>query len=150
MTSLMDTYLENTEIVQPNHANVYNTAHGGSVMKWMDETGAISAMRFSNETCVTARMERVDFHHPIEVGNAAIIEAYVYETGTTSIKVRVRVFSEGLRRGDHERKMTTESYFTYVAIDENKKPTPVPELEVETEEEKKLQEAALDGRPENG
>ncbi|MDY6764834.1 MAG: acyl-CoA thioesterase, partial [Halobacteria archaeon] len=52
MPSLFDTYVENTEIVQPNDTNNLNTAHGGTVAKWMDETGAISAIRFAGETCV--------------------------------------------------------------------------------------------------
>ena len=97
MVALMDTFLQNRWIVQPNQANMLDTAHGGNVMKWMDEVGALSAMRFAGETCVTARMSQV------------------------------------------------EAYFVYVAIDEDRKPVPVPDLEVETEEGETLREKALDG-----
>lgn len=144
MPSLFETYVENTEIVQPNDTNNLNTAHGGTVAKWMDETGAISAIRFASETCVTARMERVDYHYPIERGDAAVVNAYVYDAGRTSVKVRIRVFAEDLRTG--ERKMTTESYFTYVAVDDDGKPTPVPELTVEADEEAELRRRALEGK----
>ncbi|MDY6764833.1 MAG: hotdog domain-containing protein, partial [Halobacteria archaeon] len=92
------------------------------------------------------RMERVDYHHPIERGDAAVINSYVYEAGRTSVKVRIRVFAEDLRTG--ERKMTTESYFIYVAVDEDGEPTPVPELTVEADEEEELRRRALEGKKE--
>ena len=75
MPDLMDTYIENRWLVQPNHANNLQTTHGGNVLKWMDELGALSAMRFSGENCVTARMDQVNFKRPIPVGDAALIRA---------------------------------------------------------------------------
>lgn len=141
MTDLVDTYIENREIVQPNHANNYGTAHGGNVLKWMDEVGAMSAMRFAGESCVTAHINQVDFDRPIQVGDTALIKSYVYDAGRTSVKVRLEVFAEDLRTGETEK--TTESYFVYVAVDENQKPTPVPELSVSTEEGERLRDIAL-------
>ncbi|MDY6774614.1 acyl-CoA thioesterase [Halorutilales archaeon Cl-col2-1] len=143
MPSLLDTRVENTEIVQPNDTNIVDTAHGGTVVKWMDETGGISAIRFAGNVCVTAGMESVDFHHPIHRGDAAVIRSYVYDVGTSSIDVRICVYSENLKTG--ERQLTTESYFTYVAIDDDGNPVEVPELEVETEKEKELRDEALEG-----
>ncbi len=143
---LLDTYIENREMVQPNHANNLQTAHGGNVMKWMDEIGAMSAMRFAGESCVTAHINGVDFERPIQVGDVALIEAYVYEAGKSSVKVRLQTFREDLRTGAAEK--TTESYFVYVAIDEDRSPTPVPDLTVESERGERLREEALAG--ENG
>jgi len=61
MPTIADTHIVNRERVQPTHANNYDSAHGGLVMKWMDEIGAMSAMRAAQESCVTAQMSRVDF-----------------------------------------------------------------------------------------
>ncbi|NGM70937.1 acyl-CoA thioesterase [Natronolimnobius sp. AArcel1] len=146
MTALIETVIENREMVQPNHANMLDVAHGGNVMKWMDEVGAMSAMRFAGETCVTAHVNRMDFERPIPVGDTAYITAYVYDAGTSSIKVRLVTEREDLRT--REREKTTESYFVYVAIDEHNEPTPVPDLMVSSEQEKQLRQEALAG--ENG
>jgi acyl-CoA hydrolase len=137
----MDTFIENREMVQPNHANSLETVHGGNVMKWMDEVGAMSAMRFAGETCVTARVNEMNFRRPIYVGDTAVIEAYVYDTGDTSVKVRLRAYREDPRAGDPE--PTTESYFVYVAIDEHREPVSVPELTVDSERGRRLQTEAL-------
>ena len=148
MTDLMETVIENREMVQPNHANMLDVAHGGNVMKWMDEVGAMSAMRFSGETCVTAHVNRMDFQRPIPVGDTAYITAYVYDAGTSSVKVRLITEREDLRT--REREKTTESYFVYVAIDEDNTPTSVPELTVRTEEGERLRQEALAGENGNG
>ncbi|NHN49027.1 acyl-CoA thioesterase [Halostella sp. JP-L12] len=141
MPSLMETFIENREMIQPHHANNLDTVHGGNVMKWMDEVGAMAAMRFSGETCVTARVNEMNFRRPIYVGDTALIEAYVYDTGETSVKVRLRTYREDLRTG--ERELTTESYFVYVAIDDDRTPVSVPELTVETEEGRRLRDDAM-------
>ena len=140
MPRLIDTYIENRMRVQPNHANNYETAHGGIVMKWMDEIGAMSAMRFAGETCVTAAVDDLSFLRPIPVGDTTLIEAYVYSAGRTSVKVRLSAARENPRTGETE--ATTDSCFTYVAIDEDGKPTAVPEVTVETEEEERLRAEA--------
>ena len=143
MTDLMETLVENRQMVQPNHANMLDTAHGGNVMKWMDEVGGMAAMLFSGETCVTARVDQMDFQRPIYVGDTAYITAYVYDAGTSSVKVRLITEREDLRT--REREKTTESYFVYVAIDEEKNPTTVPELTVGSEAGAELRREALEG-----
>ncbi|MHC3437064.1 acyl-CoA thioesterase [Natrialbaceae archaeon A-gly3] len=143
MTNLMETYIENREMVQPNHTNMLGTTHGGTVMKWMDEIGAMSAMRFSGETCVTAWVNQMNFERPIHLGDTAFITSYVYDSGATSAKVRLRVYREDLRSGEQE--LTTESYFVFVAIDEDHEPTPVPELTVSSERGEQLRQEALEG-----
>ena len=83
----------------------------------------------------------MNFRRPIYVGDTALIEAYVYDTGETSVKVRLRTYREDLRTG--ERELTTESYFVYVAIDGDRMPVAVPDLTVETEEGRRLREDAI-------
>jgi len=144
--TLLESRIENREMVQPNHANMLETAHGGNVVKWMDEVGGMSAMRFAGETCVTARMDRVDFKRPIEVGDTALIEAYVYAAGTTSVRVRVQTYRENPLTGKTEQ--TADSYFIYVAIDEDRNTVAVPDLIVDSERGERLREEALAG--ENG
>jgi acyl-CoA hydrolase len=140
MPDLMDTFIEDRNRVQPNHANNLGTAHGGYVLRWMDETGAMSAMRFAGNPCVTAHIDSVDFERPLDLGDIALTEAYVYAAGETSVRVRVRVFGEDPLTG--ERALTTESYFVFVAVGEDRSPTPVPELSVSTTEGERLQEQA--------
>ena len=142
MPDVLETLIENREMVQPTHANNLETAHGGNVMLWMDEIGAMSAMRFSGETCVTARVDRMNFERPIEVGDVAFISAYVYDTGRTSVKVRIRTYREDLRTRSREK--TTESVFTFVAIDDDRTPTTVPALTTSTEEGEVLRQSALE------
>ncbi|MFC6953092.1 acyl-CoA thioesterase [Halorubellus litoreus] len=148
MPTLMDTHIRNRHIVNPNDANILETAHGGNVMMWMDEVGAMSAMRFAGHQCVTARMDQTNFRAPIPQGDAALVEAYVYDAGKTSVKVRVKVFRENLRTGETE--LTTESYMVFVAIDEDRDPAEVPKLTVESDQGERLRQEALEGDNGNG
>ena len=145
MTSVSDTYIENRQRVQPTHTNNHATAHGGNVVKWMDEVGAMSAMRHAGETCVTARINRLDFKRPIPQGDICVIESYAYATGRTSVRVHLRAFREKPRSGAREE--TTESYFVFVAVDDDGKPVQVPELAVETDRCRELRAAALEDDP---
>lgn len=115
-------------------------------MKWMDELAAMAAMRFAGQPCVTARMDQVNFHLPIPLGDAALVKAYVYDAGRTSVKVRVKAFREDPLTGDTE--LTTESYLVFVAIDDRSDPTEVPALTVETEEGEALRMQAKLGEAE--
>ncbi|NEU57270.1 acyl-CoA thioesterase [Halorussus sp. MSC15.2] len=146
MTDLMDTYIENRHLIQPNHTNNLGMAHGGNVMKWMDVDGALSAMRFAGQTCVTARMDQMNFVQPIPVGETALIQAYAYGAGETSVRVRLKAFRENPQTGETE--LTTESFFVYVAIDDDHEPSPVPELTVNSEKGERLHEQALEGEAE--
>ncbi|MDF9747280.1 acyl-CoA thioesterase [Natrinema salsiterrestre] len=138
MPTLLETHIQNRFRVQPNHANNNDTLHGGNLMKWLDEVSAMSAMRFAGETCVTARVNELDFERPIQIGDTALVEAYVYDAGRTSVHVALRAWREEPRSGETEK--TTESTFTFVAIDENGEKVPVPDLSVESEEGKRLRD----------
>jgi len=84
----------------------------------------------------------MNFERSIAVGDTAFITAYVYDAGTSSVKVRLITEREDLRT--REREQTTESYFVYVAIDDDSSPTTVPDLTVTTEEGERLRRAALE------
>ena len=146
MPSVSDTYIENRQRVQPTHTNNYASAHGGNVVKWMDEVGAMSAMRHAGETCVTAKINELDFKRPVPQGDTCLIESYAYAAGRTSIRVRLRAFREAPRTG--ERELTTESYFVFVAVDADGTPTPVPELTVAGDRCRELRDEALAAEPE--
>lgn len=140
MASVSDTLLENRERVQPNDTNTHATAHGGNIVKWMDEVGVMSAMRHAGENCVTARISGLDFSRPVPEGENCVIEAYAFRTGRTSIRVRVTADRENPRTGERER--TTDSEFVFVAVDEDFEPTPVPDLTVDTDRCRQLVDAA--------
>jgi len=141
MPALCDTYIENRHRVQPNHANNYETAHGGNVMKWMDEDGAMSAMRFAGHPCVTANVDELDFKRPVPVGDTVLVEAFVYDAGRTSVRVWLRAYRENPRTGETE--LTTESDFVFVAVEDGT-PVEVPELSVESERGEELHQYALE------
>ncbi|WP_323674210.1 acyl-CoA thioesterase [Halorubellus sp. PRR65] len=142
MPTLAETYLENRQRVQPNHANNYDAVHGGNLMKWMDEVGAMSAMRFAGAPCVTAAVDEFSFERPIPVGDTAVIEAYVFDAGRTSVRVFLRAYREDPLTGDRSR--TTAACFTFVAVDADGAPTAVPALDVDSEDERELQATARD------
>ena len=141
---LSESHTEMTEMLLPNDTNNLGRALGGVVLHWMDICGAISAMRFANQQCVTASMDHVDFIAPIDLGEIAVIQSYVFNTGRTSIDVKVDVHSENPRTGKHQE--TTTSFLTFVAIDEGGKPVEVPDLACETEAEEDLRQIAVEKR----
>ena len=142
MVRLIDSYTETSEVVMPDATNNLGRALGGWVLHRMDLGGVVAARRFARSQVVTASIERVDFHAPIDLGDIAVLTAYVYDTGETSMQVRVDVTAE--RPSDGVERETASSHLTFVAIDDGESVQPVPELAVETDEERRLREAALD------
>lgn len=135
-TTVVDSLVHSVDRIHPDDANNYGNAHGGGVVKLMDELAAISAMRVAKRTCVTAHIGSVDFDNPIPVGHVAEVTAYVYETGRSSLKVRVTVESRDPR--ENEAAPTTSAQFVMVAVDEEGSPVPVPDVAVESERGKRL------------
>jgi acyl-CoA hydrolase len=127
---VVHSHVESTERIQPHQANNYGNAHGGEIVRLMDELAAIAAMRVAGETCVTARISRVDFQNPIPVGHVAELSAYVYDTGSSSLDVEATVRSRDPRKDDPQ--TTTAARFTMVAVDETGTPTSVPDVSVES------------------
>jgi len=132
------------ELVLPNDANTLGNVLGGKVMHWVDVAAAIAAKRHCRRTVVTAAVDGFSFHHPIKVGQVAILRAKVTYASTTSMEVKVRVEAEDLNTGNRVR--TSDAYLTFVALDDFGKPTHVPPLVPETDEEKAEYEAAIERR----
>ncbi len=127
-----ETKVETRHIVLPNHANHYGTAFGGVLMSWIDIIAAMVAQRHSGKDAVTASVDRLNFIAPIQVGDHVILKAMVNHVGRSSMEVGVQVTKEDPYTGIQVR--ATTAYLSFVALDENKKPIPVPGLILETED----------------
>lgn len=125
-----------TSQVFPPDANAYGTLFGGKLMADIDEVASIAAVRHSKRTSITASTDSVDFLAPIRVGDFIGIEAMVTYTNNTSMEVFVKVVKEDVERSYKE--VCATAFLTFVAIDENGKPTKVPKVYPQTEDEKLL------------
>ncbi len=123
------------QLVLPNDANPLGNILGGTVMHLMDMAAAIAAHRHCRRPVVTASMDRVDFLHPIRVGQLIILQASVNHAASTSMEVGVKVHSEDLNTGD--RLHTASAYATFVALGPSGRPAQVPPLALETEEDRR-------------
>lgn len=122
-----------TELVLPGDSNQLGNILGGRMMHWIDLAAAIAAGRHAGRVAVTASMDSLEFLHPVKVGQVVRLVAQVNWVGHTSMEIGVDVFREDLNLGDV--KKTSTAYLTFVALDEEGKPVPVPPLICETEEE---------------
>ena len=122
-------------------ANAHGNVHGGVIMRMVDESAAIVAIKHSgNPTVVTARVERFDFLAPAYIGNVVTIHCEMNYVGRSSMEVGVEVMAEDLITG--EVRHIASSYVIYVALDANRKPTPVPPLVPADDAEKAMIERA--------
>lgn len=136
-----DSQIIMTELVLPNHTNQLGNLLGGQLMHWIDICAALSASKHSNRVCVTASVDRIDFHHPIKLGDAVTLVASVNRVFRTSMEVGVKVYAQNLRDGTKIH--TNSAYLTFVAVDNEGKPVPVDEAFPDTEDEKRRYEEAL-------
>ena len=114
---------------------------GGRLLRWMDIAAAISAQKHCNRIVVTASVDNVSFKQPIKLGDVITIEAKVSRAFSTSLEVRLDVWAENIPTGT--RVKSNEAYYTFVALDQNGRTIPVPELIPETIEDMVLFEGAL-------
>lgn len=133
-----------TYLVLPGYTNIHGNIFGGKLMEWIDVAGAISAYRHSQSSVVTASIDDIYFLHPIKAGYVVILESKVSFTGLTSMEICCQVFSEHPQSGERLRSNT--AYLTFVALDSGGKPTPVPPLLLETQEEQELYNEAKERR----
>lgn len=112
-----------TKTVFPGRTNHHNTLFGGEALAWMDEAAFIAATRFCRKPLVTVCSDRVDFKESIPAGSILELVARVAHIGRTSIKVQVDIFVEHMYNDDQHKAISGS--FTFVALDENRKPTPV-------------------------
>ena len=130
-----------TELVLPNDTNTFGNLMGGRLMYWMDIAAALSASKHCNAPVVTASVDNISFTNPIALGNVVHIEAKITRAFNSSMEVHLNVWGEDIIQ--QFRYKSNEAYYTFVALDPNGKPRPVPASITETEEEKSWYETAL-------
>ena len=121
-------------------ANSAGNVHGGRIMYLCDEVAGIAAIRHCGGRVVTAGMDRMTFLEPVTVGQLVTFRATVNAAWRTSVEVGVRVEAEDVRSGDVRHVST--AYLTMVALGDDGRPTPVPDLEPETDDEQRRQREA--------
>ena len=126
-----------TVVQQMTHqdANLAGNVHGGVILKLIDNTAGIVAVRHTGGNAVTASIDRVDFHSPVFVGDLLRVSASVNFVGRTSMEVGVRVEAENFVTG--QVRHTGSAYLTFVSLDEKLKPRPIPQVIFETDDEKR-------------
>ena len=132
---------EMVEVVLPQDVNVFGNILGGRVMHLVDIAAAITAHRHCRSMAVTASVDHIDFRNPIRMGELIILRASLNRAFHTSMEIGVKVFSEDVLTG--QKKHTTSAYVTFVALDENREPKPVPPVICETSEDRRRFREAL-------
>jgi acyl-CoA hydrolase len=129
-----------TELVFPSDANHHGTMFGGTLMLYIDKIAAIAATRHCHMPVVTASTDSLDFLSPIKIGEAVELEAFVTWTRRSSMEVFCIVRAENLFTG--VRRVTVTAFSTFVAVDDDGRPTPVPGVYPENDDERKLFDSA--------
>jgi acyl-CoA hydrolase len=136
-----ETYAVTSEFVLPNDTNALGNLAGGRLMHWMDMVSAISAHRHCKRVVVTAAVNNISFREPIKLGSIVTLEAKVSRSFNSSMEVYIEVWVEDRVTG--EKVKHNEAIYTFVAVDQNGAPLPVPELVPETDVEKLRYDGAL-------
>jgi acyl-CoA hydrolase len=123
-----------TTFVMPHMQNVRGDLFGGELMALVDQAAAVAAIRHAGGPAVTASIERVDFRERIPVGALVTCSATVDFVGNSSMDITVEVYAERVSSG--EKRHTHTAHVVFVALDPNGKPTRVPRLVPETEDER--------------
>lgn len=126
---------EYSELALPTDANGLGNVLGGKVMHLVDLAGAMAGMRHARKPVVTASIDHMNFLHPIHIGQLIVLHSQVNRVFRTSMEIGVKVMVEDLMTG--EKLHTCSAYLTFVALDTEGKPTVIPAVIPETEEEKR-------------
>lgn len=129
-----------TAQILPPDTNAYGTLFGGKLMAYIDDVAVIAAVRHSRKTCVTASTDSVDFLASVKLGDFVILQAFVTSTHKTSMEIFVKALTESFETG--EKKVCATAFLTFVALDENDKPIPVPGVIPVSDQEKELYDTA--------
>lgn len=123
-----------TQLMEPGSANIMGNVHGGYVMKLADEAGGMTASKHARRPVVTVAVDSMTFHSPIHIGDLVTVKGEVTWTGRTSMETRVVVMAENVLTGVTTH--TNTAYYVYVALDEEGRPTSVPPVLCQSEEER--------------
>ncbi len=119
----------------PSDANPAGNVFGGEILRQIDLVGGLVAQRHSRSNAVTASMDKVSFLKPVYVGNALILDARINYVHRSSMEIEVTVEAEDMATG--RKTVAGNAFLTYVALDKNGRPTEVPQLLLESENDKK-------------
>ena len=137
----MDSLVIMNELVLPNDTNTLNNLMGGRLLHWMDIAAAMSAGKLSKATCVTAAVDKVSFNHPIRLGDVVTIQAKCVRSFNTSMEVHIEVWAQDIKTDN--RVKSNEAFYTFVELNPEGKPIPVPHIEPLSDDEKILFDYAL-------
>jgi acyl-CoA hydrolase len=136
-----ETLAISTEVVLPNDTNHVGNLFGGRLMQWMDLIASISAHRHCRRVVVTASVNNISFNKPIKFASIVTLQAKVSRAFTSSMEIFIDVWVEDPTNGEKEK--CNEAIYTFVAVDQNGSPLPVPELIPESDLEKERYDGAL-------
>lgn len=129
-----DSYTEQVQIVMSSHLNGYGRAFGGMILQWIDVIFGVVSRRHSGHEVTTAAIDHLEFLAPAHLNETIVLAGKVTWVGRHAMEVRVDTFVESL---SGERKLVNVAYAVMVALDENERPALVPELILETDEERR-------------
>jgi len=139
--TVKETCVTMVQVMMPQDANPAGNVHGGIIMKLIDTAAAVVAGRHARLNTVTASIDKLEFHHPVFIGDALFLKASINMAGNTSMEIGVRAEAENYVTG--EVRHTASAYLTFVALDENGRPASVPGLVLETDEERRRNREAV-------
>lgn len=139
-----DSSITISRIMLPEDANHAGIVHGGVIMKEIDNAAGVTATRYTRKICVTASIDRLDFHNPAFIGNLVTIKAVINMIGRTSMEIGARVETEDLMTG--VKTHLASAYLTFVALDDNHRPVEIPPLKPVTKQEHRRNREALERR----
>ena len=128
-----DSRTEQIQIVMPGDTNGYGRLFGGRLMEWIDIVAAVVGRRHSGREVITASIDHLHFSAPAYLNNTVVLIGRVTYAGHTSVEVCVDTYAEDI---SGERRMINQAYVLMVALDENEKPTPVPGIELVSDEQR--------------
>lgn len=127
-------------LMTPDTANFSGNVHGGTVLKLLDQVAYACASRYCGCYAVTVSVDQVMFRQPIHVGELVTFLASVNSTGNTSMEIGIKVVAENIQT--QAKRHANSCIFTMVAVDEQRKPAPVPPWVPTTAEQVKRYQAA--------
>lgn len=139
--TVRQSHVVTTQLVLPNDTNQLGNLLGGTLMHWIDIAAAISCQRHSDRVCVTASVDELIFHQPIRLGEIVTLQASVNRVFRSSMEVGVLVTAQG--SGAKPSRRANTAYLTFVALDEEGNPVPVPAIHPESDVEQKRFAEAL-------
>lgn len=140
MKRVADAYTTQVQLLTPANMNGYNRLFGGTMMSWMDVVAGVVARRHSECNVTTARVEDLTFRAAAHVNDTLMLTGYVTHVGRTSMDICVNVYVEALSGC---RTLINRAHFVMVALDENERPTEVPGLILETEQQRREWDEAV-------